>query len=284
MTQHITIATFHGQEDVDKTMQDLLAAGIDRAAIRVSNEVAGDYSSTVAPEKGFWESLGDFFMPDDDRSRYTNAHSSGGILMTVTSDEEDTYTVEDILQEFGVLEQTSDGVEDIAWSDTSSAGSMARATTDARLPMGVGMDRPATQYTGDTARTGDNDVLSVMEEDIQVGKRQVSGGRLKVRSYTVETPYSEDVSLRTETVDIIRNPVDRPAGPGDLAFQDGEIEAEAMSEEAVVSKSARVVEEISLRKTATERSQTVTDTLRSTEVDIVDEDGNIAEDSLADRR
>ncbi len=49
------------------------------------------------------------------------------------------------------------------------------------------------------------------------------------------------------------------------------MEAEEYVEEAVVSKEARVVEEISLRKTSDTRQETVTDSVRHTEVEIDDE-------------
>ena len=54
------------------------------------------------------------------------------------------------------------------------------------------------------------------------------------------------------------------------AFQDRTIEMQAPSEEAVVGKEARVVEEIGVRKEATERVETVRDTVRHTEVEVED--------------
>ena len=51
------------------------------------------------------------------------------------------------------------------------------------------------------------------------------------------------------------------------------IEAAETSEEAVVSKEARVREEVVVRKEAEERTETVRDTVRRTEVEIEDEKG-----------
>jgi hypothetical protein len=45
------------------------------------------------------------------------------------------------------------------------------------------------------------------EEELRVGKRDVSHGRVRVRSYVVETPVSEDVSLREENVTVQRRSV-----------------------------------------------------------------------------
>ena len=112
--------------------------------------------------------------------------------------------------------------------------------------------------------------IKLYEERLEVGKREVSHGRLRVRSYVVETPVDEQVSLRTESVQVDRRPVDRQVSATDALFQDRTIELEEFAEEAVVSKQARVVEEISLRKEASERVESIHDTVRHTEVEIDD--------------
>ena len=111
-----------------------------------------------------------------------------------------------------------------------------------------------------------------MEESLRVGKRDSEQGRVRVRSYVVETPVEEEVSLREETVRLERSPVDRAvAGGSAAAFVDRTIEATETSEEAVVSKEARVTEEISLGKTVDTRTETIRDTVRHTEVEVEDD-------------
>ena len=53
-------------------------------------------------------------------------------------------------------------------------------------------------------------------------------------------------------------------------FEDRTLEMEEIDEEAVVSKTARVVEEIGLRKDVSARTETIHDRVRSTKVDIDD--------------
>ena len=89
--------------------------------------------------------------------------------------------------------------------------------------------------------------------------------------YVVETPVQEKVGLRSEHVEIDRHPVDRAVTAADVAFQDRTIELEEFAEEAVVAKEVRVKEEIGLRKVAEQRTETVSDTVRRTEVEIEDE-------------
>jgi stress response protein YsnF len=54
-------------------------------------------------------------------------------------------------------------------------------------------------------------------------------------------------------------------------FKDRTIEATETSEEAIVGKEARVREEVVVRKEAGERTQTVSDTVRRTEVEVEDD-------------
>jgi stress response protein YsnF len=84
----------------------------------------------------------------------------------------------------------------------------------------------------------------------------------------VETPVREQVSLQTESVRVDRRPVDRPVAPGEDAFRERTIEAQATPEEAVVSKTARVTGEVVVKKEAGQQTETVSDTVRSTKVDV----------------
>ena len=85
----------------------------------------------------------------------------------------------------------------------------------------------------------------------------------------IERPVEETVSLREEHVDVQRRAVDRPATDADFAaFKEGSVEVREMSEEAVVSKEARVVGEVDIGKTVTEHDETVRDTVRETRVQV----------------
>ena len=138
------------------------------------------------------------------------------------------------------------------------------------MPAGTGTAAMAGHTMPEAART--DETIPIVEERLRVGKRDVAHGSVRVRSYVVETPVQEQVTLRQEHVQVQRRPVDRPLGEADRAdFQDRVIEATESAEEAVVDKEARVREEVVLRKTAEERTQTVSDTLRRTEVEIEDE-------------
>ncbi len=150
-------------------------------------------------------------------------------------------------------------------STTGAAASMATNTTTAG-------SMPARQMSTQATTATSPDTIKVMEERLRVGKREVAAGAVRVRSYVVERPVEEQVRLHEERVSVERRPVDRAVTAADAtgAFQDRTIEARATSEEAVVGKDVRVIEEVGLKKEATERTETVRDTVRKTEVDVED--------------
>ena len=99
----------------------------------------------------------------------------------------------------------------------------------------------STNLTGGTDRTrsGDETVIPIVEEQLSVGKREVERGGVRVRSYVVETPVEESVTLRDETVNVERRAVNRPADVTADAFRERTIELTETDEEAVVAKTAR---------------------------------------------
>jgi uncharacterized protein (TIGR02271 family) len=122
-----------------------------------------------------------------------------------------------------------------------------------------------------------DDVLRLAEEQLQVGKRRVETGKTRIRRYVTERPVEAEVALRDEHAEVIRKVVDNPhlLDNVDWDWTDSTIEMVESREEAVVSKKARVAEEVSLRKGETERVETIKDTVRKQQVEIerVDEHG-----------
>jgi len=117
-------------------------------------------------------------------------------------------------------------------------------------------------------------VIPIAEERLRVGKRVADTGRVRVRSYVVEEPVSEQVDLREERVTVERRPVDRSLNAGDDAFRERTVELDERREEAVVGKEARVREELVVNKDVETRRETVSDTVRHTEVDVQDDRNN----------
>ena len=111
-------------------------------------------------------------------------------------------------------------------------------------------------------------MIPVVAEELQVGKREVQRGGVRIYSRVVSEPVSESISLHDERVVVDRRPVNRAATEADFATGTGAIEVTAMGEEAVVGKRSRVVEEVLVGKQASDRTEQVTDTVRHTEIEV----------------
>ena len=289
-------AVFKTRAEAETAIAHLVAASIPRSDIRL---LPGEAATTTTSnydvtrdEKGFWASLADMFMPDEDRHTYTEAMSRGHIVLSVSVGDAKRERAEEILEEYGSvdLDATESTWRSEGWSatgrDTSTVGGMAAsAARGVSTAMGKATDAVTGTRTASTASTtglgamGSRDKaldvageerLTLAEETLKVGKRQVGGGRVKVRRYVVETPVEEQVHLRRETVHVERRPVDRAATGTEALFEERTIEATATSEEAVVSKDVRVTEELVLTKDVQNTTETVRDTVRSTKVDVED--------------
>ena len=93
-----------------------------------------------------------------------------------------------------------------------------------------------------TYGSGERTAIPVIEESLQVGKREVQRGGVRVFQRVIETPVSETVGLREERITVERHAVDQPASAANLeALKEGSFELREMAEEAVVAKTARVV-------------------------------------------
>lgn len=142
------------------------------------------------------------------------------------------------------------------------------ATSESTLSGRAASPRDVTAGLGGRAE----ETIPVAEESLAVGKRSVQGGSVRVRTHVVTTPVAEDVALRSERVQVERRPVQGTTGAvtGD-AFQERSIEMTETREEPVVSKTARVTEEVVVRKDTEERVEHVADQVRKTEVDVEDD-------------
>jgi uncharacterized protein (TIGR02271 family) len=123
-------------------------------------------------------------------------------------------------------------------------------------------------------RQGANEeTFEVVEEELTVGKREVERGGARVHTHVDERPVEEDVTLREERVDVERRPVDRPASEGDFdTMREGTMEFRETAEQPVVSKQARVIEEVVVSKDVGQRTETVRDTVRRSDVEVEDLD------------
>jgi uncharacterized protein (TIGR02271 family) len=212
---------------------------------------------------GLTGALVDAGVDENDAHAYAEGVRRGGALVTVRASDTEVDRIVDILDDEGTVDFDE---RETTWRSEGWTGASATAPGATGLP-----DRASS-----TAR-GTDEVIPVAEEELHVGKREVNRGRVRLHSRVIERPVQEQVTLREERVDVERRPVSGTTQAGALGgdpFQERTIEVEERGEEAVVSKEARVVEEVVVRKEADQRTETISDTVRKTEVDVEDERGN----------
>ena len=262
MATRTLTAMFKTRSEAERAEQALASElGLNRSAIQTSPGTgvtdAGYDQARPYEEKGFFASLKSLMLPEEDRYAYAEGMRRGAILLNVKADESQIDRASDILEHAGAMDLDAQEAE---WRKSGWTGYDATAHNSIRT---------ATAPVAPVA--GRDEAIQVVEERLVVGKRAVEGGRVRVRSYVVETPVEENVTLHQERVTVERHPVDRAATPADLAaFQERTIEARGTNEEAVVSKETRIVEEIGVRKEAADRVETVRDTVRKTQVEVDD--------------
>jgi uncharacterized protein (TIGR02271 family) len=220
--------------------------------------------------------LVDAGVPHSEAELYSEGVRRGGTLVTVNATDDMADRAMDIMNRFNVVDIDERGTNyrESGWKRFDVDAQPYTADEINKFRSGATTKRAAD--TGARARVGAGEeaVLPVVEEQIQIGKRQVQGGGARIHTVVTERPVEEQVRLREERVNVERRPVDRPVTDADRLFKEQTFEVTETREEAVVSKQARVIEEVVIGKQATERTETVRDSVRRQDVEVDNVDAN----------
>jgi stress response protein YsnF len=211
----------------------------------------------------FFNSL--FGDDSDDSRKYTSMSEKADTIVTVhTSSGTQAEEAANILDSCGAMDIDEGSMVNDTYAEANAYGRSSDMS-----------DRSDTSTTSRDRRddlNNEEERIDVMREDLQVGKRSVETGGVRIRSRIIEKPVEESLRLREEHVRIHRQPVDKAANINDMdSFREKEIELTEYAEVPVVNKEARVVEEIRVTKEVEEREETVRETLRETKVEIEDD-------------
>jgi len=294
--QHTLVAVFDNRTDAQNAMNELMSSNYSRENVRLStSDTTGttgttDVRTSTDTDEGIGSSIkhffSDLFGSDDtsSASRYETAVSGGRHVLTLTADSlPEVERAADIVERYGPIDidEHSDRTGSMAGMgmtgaaagssglQQSSSMSAQSASQNSNLQ---GTQQRTDSLQRDTAAMGSTSgaaSIPVVEEQLKVGKREVQRGGVRIFSRVVETPVDQTIGLREEHVNVERHRVDQPINPGDAtAFKEQTIEMRETAEEAVVQKTARVVEEVTVGKQVSERQQQVHDTVRRTEVEV----------------
>lgn len=271
-TQSNVVAVFRSSSDAQAAAEELKANGFSKDDIYIGSYSDAGTSETTSASfgetgsqqsshheggiKGWFKSLfGEDEEHGSDRRAYETAVSGGGVLLSVAIDEADSDEVVSILEKYKPVDISN---------ETSTVGTSASASASSTASTSGASGKSTTRGASGLPRS-----IPVVQEDLRVGKRTVVRGGVRIYSRVVEQPIEETVNLHQEHVRVERQPVNRAATADDLERgRDEVIEVQEITEEPVVAKEARVVEEVRVSKDATERPETVRDTVRRTEVNV----------------
>jgi len=246
---------------------------------------------------GLLGALVDLGVPEEEAGYYAEGVRRGGALVTAHVDDSHVDDARSLLQGFNPvnINERATAWKSAGWTGytkdakpyTAEEVKAERARYMANMPkmtasstkmntnatnMNTSSSKMNTNATNMDAKNldkGGEITIPVVEEKINVSKKEVDQGGVRVHKYVQERPVEADVSLREEHIKVDRRPVDRPttAGIADT-FKETTIEVTQKAEQAVINKEARVVEEVVVRKDVGERTETVRDTVRRTDVKV----------------
>jgi uncharacterized protein (TIGR02271 family) len=278
---------FESRADAERVQAELQSLGIiDADGMSIHDQSSPGFSGdsySSHENRGLWASIKGAFLPDEDRHTYEEGIRRGHYLLTVSVDDTQADRVHDILENSSAVnvdERASQWRQE-GWAAPAAGatgmGAMgtASAMTDTSGTATTGTTGYAASGVPTTGRDVTEERIPIIEEELRVGKREVARGGVRVRSYVVEQPVHEQVSLREEHVSVERRPVTGATDTANLgdAFRERTVEVTETAEEAVVDKRAHVVEEVVVRKNVDERVEQINDSVRRTEVDIDDQRG-----------
>jgi len=261
------VAFFASRDEAERAEKELEAAGFDDNDVRVLAKNGNSFWQDVKEAFGFAD--------ESEQYLYDEAARRGAVALVVEFDDDDSPTQQQAVQILQRHNPMDLDVQAEQWRKEGWSGHAAVADTSANAAVASTTahttQRQQPQRAATPAATNVNQgeqVIPVVQENVEIGKRAVQRGGIRVHTRVTERPVEKEVELRSERATIERRPVDRPITDADRAFQERNIEVTERAEQAVVSKNARVVEEVRVGKEVEQHTQTVRETERRTDVDV----------------
>lgn len=213
------------------------------------------------------DTIGRFFRNlfdnKEDAERYSDLGRRNHVVSVYTTSPAEAETAADVLDECGAINLDEEGTY------ATSRSAQGTDLEHGRNPDNDVVSEPDAVRNDLGPGNTEARSIPVIEESLNVSKREQQRGGVRVRARIVERPVEERIRLREERINVERNPVNRSATDADFAaFREGEVELTESTEVPVVSKEVRVVEEVRLSKDVSEREEVVGDTVRGTDVTV----------------
>ena len=185
-------------------------------------------------------------------------------------------TITDVSDGTVSLSVSKSEVDAQGWDSIPDVAGMTTDLTSFRDTEDVVDTTRFTDQTNTTTRTtGTDDIkIPVVEEELEVRKRQVEEGAVHVHKEVVETEQQVTVPVRGERIRVERHPGagSHTDAVGEHVFEEEDIEIPLRSEEVEVTTRPVVREHVHISKDIVEHEEQATDTVRREEVVVEGED------------
>lgn len=279
MTQTV-VGIFNNAEEARKAVDELVNRGFDRSNIDYASGTS-EYTdeNRKENENGISRFFRNLLDDKDERDRYERVARNGCVVTVHAQSPGEAHRASELLDEYGAVD-VDEKDREYRMEDKTATGTgydySTRANKNAdeitekdRVYNAQANRETDDTYFNDTNKNKESRKMPVIEENLEVGKKVVETGGVRLRSRIIEKPVEETIRLREEHVNVERTKVDRAATDADFNnFKDETIEVREHGEVPVVNKNAKVVEEVSVNKTVGQREETVRDKVRRKEVDV----------------
>ena len=256
MSYQTVVAAFDTAAHAQAAVDALKAGGFHTDDISVF-----DKNRIGLREPGLWQRMFGGGMAQHEADVYTQSLERGGMVVSVRVPDSEVVHATGILDIHRPIDVQDRAITTgLAPAAKVEAVSAAVAAAPIAAAQKVAVSPKLAEAHGE--------VLRLAEEQLQVGKRMVETGMTRVRRFVTEKEVAADVTLHEEHAEVLRRAVTDPKYIGEIDWADATVEIRETAEQALVSKTARVVEEVGLRKIGSEHVETVHDKIRRQQVEI----------------
>jgi uncharacterized protein (TIGR02271 family) len=261
MAYETLVAVFDTAAHADAAVRALKAGGFHESDISVLDAKRFAADKALATKPGLWNTLFGGDLHEHEANVYGQTVADGGVVLTLRTIDSEVAHAQGILN----IHQPVD-VHDRAV--TAGIAPAAHVEAVERRLEAVALAPVQTVAVAPALAKVQPEVLRLAEEQLQVGKEAVEAGRTRVRRFVTETEVAKDITLHEEHAEVFRRAVADPKFVGDIDWADSEIEVIETAEHALVNKTARIVEEIGLKKVGTDHVETIHEKLRRQQAEV----------------
>ena len=265
MAYETLVAVYDTPPHAEAAVKALKAAGFDASDISIFDSArlkAGRTSlSPGVKEAGLWHRLFGTDVHEHEANIYGQTVEDGGAVISVRVPDSEVAHASAVLNIHRPVDVHDRAV-------TSGVAPAAHVEAIERKLAAVPIAAAQQVAVSPKLAAAQPDVLRLAEEHLEVGKEMVEAGRTRVRRFVTEREVAQDVTLHEEHAEVLRKAVSDPAYVGEIDWADGTIEVIETAEHALVNKTARIVEEVGLKKVGSDHVETIRDKLRRQQVEI----------------